>query len=349
MKNTFFDRIRITAKAGRGGDGCVSFRREKYVPRGGPDGGNGGDGGDVVLEACGQTASLRDFYFRSILDAPRGMYGRGKKKSGLAGVDLVVKVPRGTMVRTVPEGKLLHDLVEEGERFILVRGGRGGRGNTVFATSTHQAPREFEEGEEGEEGVFLLELRLIADVGLVGWPNAGKSTLITRLSAARPRIAAYPFTTLSPVLGVMEASGGAKLTVADIPGLIEGAHANVGLGHDFLRHIERTRLLIFILDMAGADGRDPLEDFSSLRRELKLYDPALAERPYLVAANKMDLPKASAHLERFRAAAPAGRAEIIPISARAGEGIAELQEAVFALAARLLPAAGGEERTGDEK
>lgn len=349
MKNTFFDRIRITAKAGRGGDGCVSFRREKYVPRGGPDGGNGGSGGDVVLEASGQTASLRDFYFRPMLDAPRGMHGRGKKKSGLSGADLVVKVPRGTMIRTVPEGKLLHDLVEEGERFVLVRGGKGGRGNAVFATSTHQAPREAEKGEEGEEGVFLLELRLIADVGLVGWPNAGKSTLISRISAAKPRIAAYPFTTLSPVLGVMEAAGGAQLTVADIPGLIEGAHANIGLGHDFLRHIERTRLLIFILDMAASEGRDPLEDFSSLRRELKLYDPALAERPYLVAANKMDLPQASANLERFRVSAPAARAEIIPVSAREGKGITKLKEAVFALAGRLLPAGGGAARTGDEK
>jgi len=336
LKSPFIDRVRIDARGGDGGNGCLSFRREKYVPRGGPDGGNGGSGGDVILEASRQVPTLIDFYYRPILKAPRGRHGRGKKQTGRGGDPLVVKVPCGTLVRAEADGKILHDLVEEGERFTLVRGGKGGRGNAAFTSSTRQAPRIVEEGQPGEEGIFFLELRLIADAGLVGYPNAGKSTLLSRLSRARPKIASYPFTTLSPVLGILENDEGERLTIADIPGLIEGAHANVGLGHDFLRHVTRTRFLIFVLDMAGEEGRDPLDDFRSLRRELKLYDPTLAQRPYLVAANKMDRPSAPESLVGFLAGlgrTPPGG--VWPISAREGMGLEELAQAVLALAAAV--------------
>ncbi|HOO77625.1 MAG TPA: GTPase ObgE [bacterium] len=342
MKKTFIDRARITVKAGDGGNGCISFRREKYVPRGGPNGGDGGRGGDVVLEASSQVPTLIDLYFRPNLRAERGGHGRGKNQHGRGGADLVIKVPRGTMVRDDSSRETIADLVEDGQRHLLARGGRGGRGNARFATSTRQAPRFAEEGGEGEEGIFWLELRLIADAGLVGYPNAGKSTLISRLSHARPRIASYPFTTLTPVLGVAEDDDLRTLTLADIPGLIEGAHADVGLGHDFLRHIERTRLLLFVLDMAGAEGRDPLDDFRHLREELKLYNPLLEQREFLVAANKMDLPGAAANLERFRAEAGVPDSKIYPVSAREGTGLDRLKPALFAAVEAAAPESGNQ-------
>ena len=343
MKKKFIDRVQIRAQAGRGGNGCLSFRREKYVPRGGPDGGDGGKGGSVFLIASDQVSTLIDFYYRPRIKAGNGAHGRGKKKAGKVGRDLIIKVPRGTAVKDPAGGRLLQDLTEEGQKFLLVRGGRGGRGNARFTTSTRQAPRIAEAGEEGEERDFLLELKLIADVGLVGYPNAGKSTLISRLSSARPRIAAYPFTTLAPVLGIMQGEGFSRLTLADIPGLIEGAHQNAGLGHDFLRHIERTRGLLYVLDMAGVDGRSPLEDFRSLRRELELHNRDLIEKPFLVAGNKMDLPAGRTNLETFKTSVGFGPERIFPVSALKEEGLEELKAALF----RLLETTKNQEEKKD--
>ncbi len=323
----------MRARAGRGGNGCVSFRREKFVPRGGPDGGRGGKGGDVVLVARGEVTSLLDCYYRPLLFAPDGENGRGKNQTGKDGSDLEVTLPRGTLVKDPETDRVLGDLVAEGQTLTLARGGKGGRGNSSFATSTRQAPRFAEKGEPGEEGVFLLELKLIADIGLVGYPNAGKSSLIARLSRARPKIAPYPFTTLTPVLGVMEGALGRRLTIADIPGLVEGAHENVGLGHDFLRHIERTRALVMVLDIAGVDGRTPLDDYRSLRTELKLHNPLLSAKPFLVAANKMDLPEARGKLKGFLRSSRLAKARVFPVSALTGEGTEGLQKAIFALAA----------------
>ncbi len=333
MKKPFIDRARISVQAGRGGNGCVSFRREKYVPRGGPDGGRGGDGGDVVLEASPQVGGLTAFQYRPLLRAPDGGPGRGQGMTGADGKDLVRPVPRGTVVRRAGSGEIIADLVEEGQRAILARGGRGGRGNASFATSTNRAPRVSEPGEPGEEGDFELELKILAEVGMVGYPNAGKSTLITRISRARPRIAPYPFTTLSPHPGMVADPEGVRdpITVADIPGLIKDAHRGVGLGHDFLRHIERSRVLLYVLDMAGVDGREPFDDYTNLRRELELHRPDLATRPFLVAANKMDLAEALAGYRRFlrRAGIPPDR--VLAVSALQGEGLQELVRALFRL------------------
>ncbi len=321
----------MRVRAGRGGNGCVSFRREKYVPRGGPNGGSGGKGGDVVLLASGDVTSLLDCYYRPLLFAAGGENGRGKTQHGKNGRDLTVTLPRGTLVKDPETDRSLGDLVTEGQTLIIARGGKGGRGNASFATSTRQTPRFAEKGEPGEEGVFLLELKLIADIGLAGYPNAGKSSLISRLSRARPRIAPYPFTTLSPVLGVMEDADGQRLTIADIPGLVEGAHENVGLGHDFLRHIERTRVLVMVLDIAGVDGRAPLDDYRSLRSELKLHNPLLSAKPFLVAANKMDLAGADDNLKRFLSSSRLAKGRVFPISALSGEGLEQLKKALFTL------------------
>ncbi len=321
----FVDRIRIHGKAGDGGNGCVSFRREKFVPRGGPNGGDGGKGGDIIFRTDVHTDNLVAFYYQPLLKAARGEHGMGKNMYGKAGKDTVYKVPAGTVIYRVPpqilepartdetleqppakpvispaDCELVADLDQENQEFILCRGGSGGKGNTHFKSSTNRAPRQFTEGEPGEEGYFLLELRKIADVGLVGYPNAGKSTLLGKVSAAHPKVAPYPFTTLNPVVGVVEFEGYKRATVADIPGLIEGAHQNVGLGHDFLRHIVRCKLLVFVLDTAGSEGRNPIEDLGSLRRELDLYDPTLSQRPWIIAANKMDLPGAEENLAIIR-------------------------------------------------
>jgi GTP-binding protein len=287
----FYDQAKIFVKSGDGGDGCVAFRREKYVPRGGPAGGDGGKGGDVVLEVNTHLNTLYRFSRKRHFRAEQGEHGRGKNQTGADGADIVIEVPPGTVVRDANTEELLADLTEPGERFVVARGGRGGRGNARFASSTNQAPRMAERGAPGKELELELELKLLADVGLVGLPNAGKSTLLAAVSAARPKIAAYPFTTLQPNLGVAVLDDYTSLVIADIPGLIEGASQGAGLGHEFLRHIERTRMLIHLLDGAG---EDPLEAFEKINAELATFDEQLAAKPQIVAFNKIDLPDAQA-------------------------------------------------------
>jgi GTP-binding protein len=336
----FVDHIKVHAKAGKGGAGSASFRREKFEPKGGPDGGDGGNGASVVLKVDPQIDSLRDFFYKPGLKAKAGVNGQARRKTGKSGADLVLKVPPGTLIYRMPEDmdghpgapgqdemgalELIADLTEPGEQFVLAQGGKGGRGNVHFKSPTNQAPTEVEPGTGGEEGDFYLELRKIADAGLVGFPNAGKSTLLTKLSAAKPKVAAYPFTTLQPMVGVLEFKGFSRATVADIPGLIEGAHRNVGLGHDFLRHIMRCRLLLFVIDLAGTDGREPIEDIMKLRQEISLYDESLAKKPWMIIGNKMDIEAAENHLEPFRQRFP--KVEVLPISAKEGTGIDQLME-----------------------
>ena len=391
----FVDHIRIFAKAGDGGHGCTSFRREKHAPKGGPDGGDGGRGGDIILVVDHHTDNLKEFFFRPNQKAERGVHGQGQRKTGKSGKHLVLKVPAGTIVyRTTPPvpkkkraedefeeeefpedgdwsgkfvsdgdgqrviqtdpdelaaedagneldeteefedevdappphpyGVVVADLTEIGQRFVLCEGGIGGKGNWNFRTDTNQAPIEFTMGEPGEEGWFNLELRRIADVGLVGFPNAGKSTLLTALSNATPKVASYPFTTLKPMVGVVDFPGFYRATVADIPGLIEGAHNNVGLGHDFLRHISRCSVFLFVVDTAGVDQRDPISDIQILRKELRLYDEELGERQWLIVANKIDLEESQMYLSALKTRFP--KQEIFAISAETGEGLAELKE-----------------------
>ncbi|HHV93464.1 MAG TPA: GTPase ObgE [Firmicutes bacterium] len=317
----FVDRARIYVAAGAGGDGCVSFRREKYVPAGGPDGGRGGDGGSVYLEVDPSMTTLLDFRYKNHYKADRGGNGQGGNREGKTAPDLVIKVPPGTVVKDAETGEILADLVRPNQRLLAARGGRGGRGNAAFATPTRQAPTFAEKGEPGEARWLLLELKVIADVGLVGYPNAGKSTLLSVISSAKPKIASYPFTTLSPNLGVVKIDAGKSFVVADIPGLIEGAHSGVGLGHDFLRHVERTRLLVHVVDCSGMEGRDPVDDYYRVREELALFSRELAERPFIVAGNKLDIPGAEENLERLKEAS--GR-EVVGISAATGQGIKEL-------------------------
>jgi len=330
----FVDRIKVFAQAGKGGRGSVSFRREKFVPKGGPDGGDGGRGGDVILRADRHVDNLANLFYEPIIKAKNGGHGMGKKMAGRAGATKIVKVPVGTIVyavegaqRSTPNaeqsGIPIVDLTRDGQEFVLCRGGAGGKGNVHFKSSRNRAPRQYTEGEEGEQGYFLFELRTIADAGLVGYPNAGKSTLLRKISAARPKIAAYPFTTLHPIVGVMELPGYRRATIADIPGLIEGAHRGVGLGHEFLRHITRCRILIFVIDVAGSEGRNPIEDLQNLRREIDLYDPALSSRPWLVVANKMDLTDAERNLRAMQERFPS--IKILPCSAAIGEGIDALK------------------------
>jgi GTP-binding protein len=333
----FVDRIKVLAQAGNGGRGCVSFRREKFVPKGGPDGGDGGRGGDVILRADRHVDNLANLFYEPIIKAKNGSHGKGKKMAGRAGANKIVKIPVGTIVWPAEESQRptsnkdqsaiqpVVDLVGDGQEFVLCRGGEGGKGNVHFKSSRNRAPRQYTDGEEGEHGYFLLELRTIADAGLIGYPNAGKSTLLRKLSAARPKVAPYPFTTLHPVVGVMELPGYRHATIADIPGLIEGAHRGLGLGHEFLRHITRCPILIFVIDVAGSEGRSPVEDLQSLRKEIDLYDPPLSSRPWLVAANKMDLPSAKENLEMLRERFP--KISIFPTSAAKGQGIDALREA----------------------
>ena len=381
----FVDEIKIYARAGHGGKGCIAFRREKFRPKGGPDGGNGGRGGDVILEATHDINNLLAQYYQPRLIAKDGEHGIGKGMDGAAGKDLVIKVPRGTLVwklcsteieRTRPariaddpvptlststshrpvirssagvaavevdlsedgggsgslsgNRELVADLTEHGQRFILCKGGRGGLGNRNFANSVRQTPRFAQPGEPGDEGEFLFELRIVAEVGLVGYPNAGKSTLLTEISRARPKVAPYPFTTLHPQIGVLEYVDFHRLTICDVPGLIEGAHRNVGLGHSFLRHIQRCRILVLLLDMAGEDARTPWDDYRNLMSELELYDPALLEKPRIVVANKMDEPAAEENLKKFKRRIR--KVRVLPISAAFGEGVekfkAMIREAV---------------------
>lgn len=325
------DQAHIWVKAGDGGDGAATFRREKFVPRGGPDGGDGGRGGNIYLEVDPQLNTLLQFRFEQRFEAERGASGASARKHGRNGKDRVINVPPGTVVHTEIEGQPYSvDLVAPGQRLLAARGGKGGLGNVHFTTSTHQAPRIAELGEPGEEHDLDLELKLIADVGLIGFPNAGKSTLLAAISAARPKIANYPFTTLSPNLGVVEV-GTQTFVVADIPGLIEGAHLGVGLGHDFLRHVERTRVLIHVVDAAGTEGRDPLDDYAKINDELRLYRPELAERPQIIALNKQDLPEAREQLRRLRRELPVDKDQILAISAATGEGVAPLLQRVAAV------------------
>ena len=403
----FVDKVKIRVKAGDGGNGCVSFRREKYVDRGGPDGGDGGKGGDIVLIADKNVSDLSDFFYHPRLVAKNGGHGRGKNCFGRKAHDVIAKVPIGTqvygmskpvreqkasvyrpaaaeetLIKTTamlglpyregrakqailavgrvtspgedgaspaeasgPTRELIADLVEDGQRLVLARGGRGGRGNTAFKSPTHQVPREFEYGEPGEKLEVELELKVLADVGLIGFPNAGKSTLISKITKSHPKVAPYPFTTLTPNVGILGYDDFTRIRVADIPGLIEGAHAGKGLGHDFLRHIERCKLLVVLLDMAGVDGRKPWDDYRQLLNELALYNPELAQCPLLVVANKMDLPAAKKNLAVFKRKAvgqpsrlsksgkkwtggPPVPRRILQISALAGDGLEKLKLAL---------------------
>jgi len=328
----FFDEAKIYVKAGDGGDGCVSFRREKYVPLGGPSGGDGGKGGNVYLAANPHLNTLIGFKRRVHFKAQRGAHGKGKGQKGRQGDDVLVEVPPGTVVRDAETEEFIADLMDEGQRALVAQGGRGGRGNAAFATSTNQAPRIAERGAPGQESWLYLELKLIADVGVVGVPNAGKSTLLSVVSAARPKIAAYPFTTLEPNLGVVALGDYTSFVMADIPGLIEGAHAGAGLGHEFLRHIERTRMIIHLLDGASAD---PLADYQSISEELALFDAKLARKPQLVVLNKMDLPQTQALWPSVEQVMKAQGQGATSISAVTGEGVKEMLNTVAGLLTSL--------------
>ena len=381
----FIDQIKIFARAGHGGKGCVAFHREAFIPKGGPSGGNGGRGGSVILQADHDLNNLLEQYYNPRLLAPVGEGGMGKGMDGLAGKDLIVRVPCGTLVWKLPDavppadsavvvaesdlpaqplmlstsrrpvirhhareratevdlsadpenkkeppaeaqGELIADLTTHGQQLGLCKGGRGGLGNRNFATSRRQTPRFAQPGEPGTEGNYLLELRLMAEVGIVGYPNAGKSTLLTAISHARPKIAAYPFTTLTPQVGIVEFADWKRLTVCDVPGLIEGAHENVGLGHAFLRHIKRCKILVLLLDMAGTDGRQPWDDYRQLLRELELYDPTILEKPRFVVANKMDEPVAEKNLKAFKRKVP--KTPVLPISAAFEEGVPKFKKLI---------------------
>jgi GTP-binding protein len=331
----FIDEVRILVKAGDGGNGCLAFRREKYVPRGGPSGGDGGRGGDVVMVSTEHQNTLLQFRYNPEHTAQRGRHGEGSNRTGAEGRSIEVEVPVGTIVYDEPTGERLYDFTHAGERFTVARGGRGGKGNARFATSTHQAPTEHEPGRPGEEKRLRLELKLLADVGLVGFPNAGKSTLISRISAARPKIADYPFTTLEPNLGVVELPDFRSFVVADIPGLIEGAHLGHGLGVQFLRHIERTRLLVHLVDVSEASGRDPVHDFETVLEELASFSPQLVEKPMIVAASKMDIAQDQSRVEALRRHAAERGLPYFEISSATGLGIEKLK---FAMAERVLAA-----------
>src|SRR5438067_5938183 len=331
----FIDEAKIRIKAGDGGNGCVAFRREKFVPRGGPSGGDGGRGGDVIMESSQAHNTLVHFRFNPEHNAQRGRHGEGSNCTGQAGYDIVLKVPVGTIVYDVESGELVHDFSQPNERVIVAHGGRGGRGNQHFATPTHQAPREHEPGRSGEERHLRLELKLLADIGIVGYPNVGKSTLISRISAARPKIADYPFTTLEPNLGVVmvgDPPNEVSFVVADIPGLIEGAHEGAGLGTQFLRHIERTRLLVHLVDVSDASGRpDPVKDFEVIMGELSSFGAGLENKPMLLVASKLDAANKT-KLAKLKAYAKSHRLQFFPISAVTGEGVEKLK---YAMAERV--------------
>lgn len=329
------DRAKIHIKAGDGGNGIVSFHREKYVANGGPDGGDGGKGGDVVFIVDEGLRTLIDFKYRRKYAAEPGENGGASNCSGKSGKDLIIKVPPGTIVKDEATGRIMADLTKAGQREVLAKGGRGGKGNQHFATATRQVPSFAKSGDAGEEFHVLLELKLLADVGLIGYPNAGKSTVLSSVSAAKPKIADYPFTTLEPNLGVVSMGEGASFVLADIPGLIEGAHEGVGLGYEFLRHVERTKLLIHVVDVAGVDGRDPVKDFDTINAELREYNPKLAERPQVVAANKTDLPEGAEKLAGFTETIAGRGYRVFPISAATGEGLRELMFHVSDMLSKL--------------
>jgi GTP-binding protein len=332
----FVDEVDIHVEAGHGGKGCLAFRREKFVPRGGPSGGDGGHGGSVYVVASPHVNTLINFRFHPEFSAERGQHGMGSNRTGHGGADLELAVPIGTLVyeRTGdPDAPhtLLADLAEERQRVLVAKGGRGGMGNARFATSTNRAPRKVQPGEPGEIKDLRLEMKLLADVGLVGFPNAGKSTLISRISAAQPKIADYPFTTLTPNLGVVRLTDDRSFVVADVPGLIEGAHRGLGLGHQFLRHLERTKVLVHLVDVSGASGRDPAEDLDTVRRELELFRPELAAKPQFVAANKIDAvgPEQKDAIAALRRRATKLDLPFLQISAATGQGLPELLEAMW--------------------
>ena len=325
----FVDEVDIHVEAGAGGRGCLAFRREIRVPRGGPSGGDGGHGGSIYIVASPHTNTLINFRFHPEFSADRGGHGEGSNRTGRAGNDLELAVPIGTLVYEKDPERLLADLAEEGQRVLVARGGRGGMGNARFATSTNRAPRKVQPGEPGDIKDLRLELKLLADVGLVGFPNAGKSTLISRISAARPKIADYPFTTLTPNLGVVSLSEDRSFVVADVPGLIEGAHRGLGLGDRFLRHLERTKVLVHVVDVSGASGRDPVQDLDIVRRELELFRPEFAGRPQLVAANKIDAVDDDARVTALARRAKTLGLPFFRISAVTGEGLPQLSEAMW--------------------
>ena len=325
----FIDEAIITVESGDGGRGCVSFRREKHVPRGGPDGGDGGKGGDVTLKSTSRRRTLFPFQLKRQFKAKNGAHGQGKQKTGRNGKDLIIEIPPGTLVKDADTDEILKDFTAVGESYVAVHGGRGGQGNTRFKTSTNRAPRFAQPGEEGQNRRLKLELKLLADVGIIGLPNAGKSTLISKISSATPKIGNYPFTTLTPTLGVVETGWSDPFVVADIPGLIEGAHQGAGLGTHFLRHVERTRILIHLIDAGTIDREHPLDDFKTVNRELKSFNPQLTQKPQIVVLNKMDLPGTQEAADAFAAAMDAE--PVILISAIKKKGIKRLISRILEL------------------
>ena len=344
----FIDKARIYVEAGNGGDGMSSFRREKFVEKGGPNGGNGGRGGSVILRAVNNLNTLVDFRYKRKFIAKPGDKGGLSNMTGRRGEDVIIHVPQGTAVRDDETNILIADLTEEGQEFVAAKGGRGGKGNACYATSTNRTPTFAEKGEPGTKGWLRLELKLLADVGLVGYPSVGKSSIISRVSAAKPEIAAYHFTTLTPVLGVVRLSEEQSFVLADIPGLIEGASQGVGLGHDFLRHIERTKVLLHVVDVSGCEGRDPIEDFATINRELEAYSAKLAKRKQLVVANKMDLPDSEENFEKLAAHVTAKGYEIYKASAATGEGLQELMWKAYEQVKQYVPEPGEEIGVVDE-
>ena len=338
MATSFIDKARISVRAGNGGNGSVSFHREKYVAAGGPDGGDGGRGGSIILQVDDNMSTLMDFRYKRKYEAGNGADGQGARKTGKDGTDLVIKVPRGTLVRDAETGEIMQDM-SGSEPYVLCKGGRGGWGNSHFATPTRQVPRFAKAGLPGEAHDVILELKLLADVGLVGFPNVGKSTLLSVVSRAQPKIANYHFTTLFPNLGVVYVEEGVSFVMADIPGIIEGAADGAGLGHDFLRHIDRCRLLIHVVDVSGSEGRDPVEDFETINAELKQYSPELASRKMIVAANKTDIMADPALLDKFRAHVEGLGLELFEISAAAHQGTRELVKKAAQELAQLPPVA----------
>jgi len=342
----FVDEIDVFVKGGDGGAGCVSFRREKFVPYGGPDGGDGGDGGSIWLEADPALTTLLDYHYKRHYHAERGTHGQGSNRHGASGRDTTLRVPLGTVVADRDTGEHLADLTTKGQRVMAIRGAIGGRGNARFATSTNRAPRRADLGRTGPERWLHLELKLLADVGVIGFPNAGKSTLVSRLSAARPKIANYPFTTLEPTLGIVRADGERTFVIADLPGLIPGAAEGKGLGHQFLRHTERTRLLLHLLDLDPQAGRDPIEDLKTINQELAAYSPDLAARPQIVVANKSDLPDAAPNRERVERHCASKGLSLLVISAVTGAGLTDLVREIarrldFMSASASAPASTG--------
>ena len=323
----FIDEAVITVRSGNGGNGCVSFRREKFIPKGGPDGGSGGKGGNVILRTTPRKRTLLDFRFKNQFDAPHGSHGLGKRKTGKNGSDLLIQIPPGTVVSNYESGEIIKDFADPHTACIVAKGGRGGRGNVHFKSSTHRSPRLAQKGEPGQTRKLKLELKLLADVGIIGLPNAGKSTLISKLSSARPKIGDYPFTTLIPTLGVVAAADGESFVMADIPGLIEGAHSGAGMGTRFLRHVERTLVLIHLIDTSAVVSENPLKNHAAVNRELALYDATLMRKPQILVLNKMDLPGTTALADRFVKAAP--KDEVLRISALTGQGLNKLKSCII--------------------